>query len=91
MIWIDLDNNYTTLKKRNQAQFIQQLDNFFVLTDEIILTQSQSELANIKADIATLENNHTAEQLESGINAPLYSELKGKLIDFKRSFINAIF
>ena len=79
VIWIDLDNNYTTLKKRNQAQFIQQLDNFFVLTDEIILTQSQNELANIKADIATLEKNHTAEQLESGINAPLYSELKGKM------------
>ena len=78
VIWIDLDNNYTTLKKRNQAQLIQQLDNFLVLTDEIILTQSQNELTNIKADIATLEKNHTAEQLESGINAPLYSELKAK-------------
>lgn len=76
VIWIDLDNNHTTLKKRKEAGYIKPNKDFILLTDEVIAQTSRQALSDICADIAQLESELTAEQLDSGFYADNYKELK---------------
>ena len=77
VILVDLDDNYTTLKKRNQAPSVKAYDDdeFCILTAEKIMIKAQALLDELMTDIATLESIKTAEQLESGIYSLEYAEL----------------
>ena len=44
VIWIDLDNNHTTLKKRKEAGYIKPNKDFILLTDEVIAQTSRQAL-----------------------------------------------
>lgn len=79
VIWLDLDNNYTTLKKREQAQFINDFgDAFLLLTDQKLLEQARYAQQVIKEKKDELSNKHgdNKEQLESGLDSVEWSELE---------------
>lgn len=76
VFWIDLDDNHTTLKKRNEADYIKPHKDFILLDNATIIDDSKTELSYICSDIVELENKFTAEQLESGYYSEKFKELK---------------
>ena len=76
VIWLDLDNNYTTLKKRNQSKIINDFgDSFLLLTDEQLLAAAQTKRQGIASELVELQKTHTDEQLQSGLYSERYNNL----------------
>ena len=76
VIWLDLDNNYTTLKKRNQSKIINDFgDSFLLLTDEQLLATAQTKRQEIASELVELQKTHTDEQLQSGLYSEHYNNL----------------
>ena len=76
VIWLDLDNNYTTLKKRNQSKIINDFgDSFLLLTDEQLLATAQTKRQEIASELVELQKTHTDEQLQGGVQSEHYNNL----------------